>query len=127
MIKNSKSITQTKDKVLKYFNKSVKFKVNLGRNKFVNFMGKITNVYPALFTISPEQSDYKGKTSFSYSEFMCGIVDILDNDAKWFVRPKAKLLLGVYFFMFKNKQVTACINYTENAYGGKWYEFRFTV
>ncbi len=82
MIKNSKSITQTKDKVLKYFNKSVKFKVNLGRNKFVNFMGKITNVYPALFTISPEQSDYKGKTSFSYSEFMCGIVDILDNDAK---------------------------------------------
>ena len=76
MIKNSRSITQTKDKILKYFNKSVEFKVNLGRNKFVKFMGKITNVYPALFTISPEESDYRGKTSFSYSEFMCGIVDI---------------------------------------------------
>ena len=81
MIKNSKSITQTKDKVLKYFNKSVEFKVNLGRNKFVKFIGKITNVYPALFTIVPEKSDYKGKTSFSYSEFMCGIVDIKDDDA----------------------------------------------
>lgn len=75
MIKNSRNITQTKDKILKYFNKSVEFKVNLGRNKFVSFNGKITNVYPALFTILPEESGYKGKTSFSYSEFMCGIVD----------------------------------------------------
>ncbi len=75
MIKNSRSIIQTKDKILKYFNKSVEFKVNLGRNKFVSFMGKITNVYPALFTILPEENNYKGKTSFSYSEFMCGIVD----------------------------------------------------
>ena len=82
MIKNSKNVANTKDKILKYFNKSVEFKVNLGRNKFVNFMGKITNVYPALFTILPEESDYKGKTSFSYSEFMCGIVDFKETDIK---------------------------------------------
>ena len=81
MIKNSRNIIQTKDKVKKYFNKSVEFKVNLGRNKFVSFMGKITNVYPALFTIMPEDTNYKGKTSFSYSEFMCGIVDIKEENA----------------------------------------------
>ena len=66
--------------ILKYFNKDVEFKVNLGRNKFVSFIGKITNVYPALFTISPSDSEYKGKTSFSYSEYMCGIVDIKENN-----------------------------------------------
>lgn len=78
MIKNCRDISKTKDKVKKYFNKSVEFKVNLGRNKFVSFIGKITNVYPALFTILPE-GEYKGKTSFSYSEFMCGIVDIKEK------------------------------------------------
>ena len=78
MIKNCRDVSKTKDKVKKYFNKSVEFKVNLGRNKFVSFIGKITNVYPALFTILPE-GEYKGKTSFSYSEFMCGIVDIKEK------------------------------------------------
>ena len=82
MIKNSRNVNQTKDKILKYFNKSVEFKVNLGRNKFVRFMGKITNVYPALFTILPEEENYKGKTSFSYSEYMCGIVDFKENNIK---------------------------------------------
>ena len=75
MIKNSKSITQTKDKILKYFNKSVEFKVNLGRNKFVSYKGKVTAVYPALFIVTPFEA-FKGKTSFSYSEFMCGVVDV---------------------------------------------------
>ena len=76
MIKNTCNISQTKDKILKYFNKSVEFKVNLGRNKFVSFMGRIKNIYPSLFTIAPEGDGYKGKTSFSYSEYMCGIVNI---------------------------------------------------
>ena len=74
MIKNSRSITQTKDKVLKYFNKSVEFKVNLGRNKFVSYKGTLSGVYPALFTVAPFDNSFKGKTSYSYSEFMCGKV-----------------------------------------------------
>lgn len=75
MIKQNVNLAKTKDKVKNFFNKDVEVKVNLGRNKFVYYKGKITNIYPALFTITPT-TDYKGKTAFSYSEYMCGIVDI---------------------------------------------------
>ncbi|MBO5927159.1 MAG: hypothetical protein J6Q38_06385 [Clostridia bacterium] len=75
MIKNGGNILETKDKIKNFYQKAVEVKVNLGRNKFVSYVGKITNIYPALFTITP-LSDYKGKTAFSYSEYMCGIVDI---------------------------------------------------
>ncbi|MBR2376799.1 MAG: hypothetical protein IKA85_03360 [Clostridia bacterium] len=75
MIKQKGNILDTKDKIKNYYQKLVEVKVNLGRNKFVSYTGKITSIYPALFTITP-LSEYKGKTAFSYSEFMCGIVDI---------------------------------------------------
>lgn len=75
MIKQSFNINMTKDKIKSYFDKEVKVKVNLGRNKFVSYIGKVTNIYPALFTITPLDK-YNGKTAFSYSEYMCGIVDI---------------------------------------------------
>ncbi len=81
MIKNSLSLQSTKDKINRYFNKVVDFKVNLGRNKYVKFKGKITNVYPALFTISPME-EYNGKTAFSYFEFMCGVVDFKEKNTK---------------------------------------------
>ena len=44
---------------------------------YVKYKGRITNIYPALFTITPNE-EYKGKTAFSYSEYMCGIVDIME-------------------------------------------------
>ena len=78
MIKNSLSLKTTKEKINSYFNKVVDIKVNLGRNKFVKFKGKINNIYPALFTIMPIDK-YSGKTAFSYFEYMCGVVDIKEN------------------------------------------------
>ena len=75
MIKKNGSIVETKDKIKNFYQKNVEVKVNLGRNKFVSFVGKITNIYPALFLVKPI-SEYKGKTTFSYSEYMCGIVNI---------------------------------------------------
>ena len=60
-------------------NSDVNVKVNLGRNKYVCYSGKITNVYPALFTVSP-YGEFRGKTSFSYSEVMCGSVVIRRSD-----------------------------------------------
>lgn len=75
MIKQNVSMAETKDKIKSFFDKDVEIKVNLGRNKFVKCKGKITNIYPALFTIAPH-GEYKGKTAFSYSEYMCGIIDI---------------------------------------------------
>ena len=75
MIKQSFNISMTKDKIKSYFEKKVEVKVNLGRHKFASYVGKVTNVYPALFTVTPIDK-YNGKTAFSYSEYMCGIVDI---------------------------------------------------
>ena len=75
MIKGALSLNGTKDKVKKFSGKNVEVKVNLGRNKFVSYKGKVTAVYPALFTVTPFEA-FKGKTSFSYSEFMCGVVDV---------------------------------------------------
>lgn len=78
MIKNSSTLKSTKEKINSYFNKVVNVKVNMGRNKFVKFSGKITSIYPALFTITPI-TDYKGKTAFSYFEYMCGVVNISEK------------------------------------------------
>ena len=54
-------------------NADVAVKVNLGRNKFVTYKAKVSKVYPALFTLSPF-GEFKGKTSFSYAEVVCGAV-----------------------------------------------------
>ena len=75
MIKSKESITSAKEKIKSYFEKDVEVKVNLGRNKFAIYKGKVTNIYPALFTITPYDT-FSGKTSFSYFELTCGIVDL---------------------------------------------------
>lgn len=80
MIKVSKDISSVKDAIRSFLNADVAVKVNLGRNKFVSYKGRVTSVYPALFTVSP-YGDFSGKTSFSYSEVMCGNVVIKRQDA----------------------------------------------
>lgn len=75
MIKTNIDVTTIKKAIARCLNEDVNVKVNLGRNKFVSYKGKITNVYPALFTVSP-YGDFNGKTSFSYSEVCCGNVII---------------------------------------------------
>lgn len=59
--------------------KSVDVTLNLGRNKFVSFTGKLSGVYPALFTVVPADKTFKGKTSYSYSEYMCGKVKLKER------------------------------------------------
>ena len=75
MIKSSGNIVAVKNEIKNFLNSDVDVKVNLGRNKFVTYKGKLTKVYPALFTVSP-YGDFSGKTSFSYSEVMCGAVTV---------------------------------------------------
>ncbi len=48
----------------------VGIKVNLGRNKFESYNGRIENIFPAVFTF---QTKEKLKT-FSYSQVLCGDV-----------------------------------------------------
>ena len=75
MIKNNLGVVVAKDKVKSFFDKRVEVKVNMGRNKFVSYEGKITALYPALFTITP-LTKTNGKTCFSYTDYMCGLVKI---------------------------------------------------
>lgn len=74
MIKSSLSLSQVKETIFKMKERPVDVTLNMGRNKLVNFSGKIVGVYPALFTVSPFDKSFKGKTSYSYSEYMCGRV-----------------------------------------------------
>lgn len=76
MIKNTANLTQAKEKIGALQGDSVKVTVSLGRNKFVSFFGKVVGVYPALFTVSPFDKSFRGKTSYSYSEYLCGRVKL---------------------------------------------------
>ncbi|MBE7060978.1 MAG: hypothetical protein E7382_00405 [Clostridiales bacterium] len=76
MIKNTASIIEVKERIKNLQEQSVEVTLNLGRNKFVKFSGVVKGVYPALFTVLPLDKDFKGKTSYSYSEYMCGRVKL---------------------------------------------------
>lgn len=76
MIKPKKNIADVKRMVKACDNRRVAVRVNLGRNKIMNFSGVLSGVYPALFTIRPDEEGFLGKTSYSYSDVLCGNVKI---------------------------------------------------
>ncbi|MBR5900587.1 MAG: Veg family protein [Clostridia bacterium] len=76
MIKSGQTLSQVKSFIQDLKSKPVKVTVSLGRNKFVSFSGTLSGVYSALFTVVPFDKSYKGKTSYSYSEYMCGRVKL---------------------------------------------------
>lgn len=79
MIKSNGSLSEVKNIIAAMREKSVDVTLNLGRNKFVNFTGRLCGVYPALFTVVPNDKSFKGKTSYSYSEYMCGKVRLKER------------------------------------------------
>ncbi len=81
MIKTFRSIDSVKNAIDGVKGEDVSVKVNLGRNKFVSYDGRLTCVYPFLFTVEP-YGDFKGKTSFSYAELLCGNVKIKPKNYK---------------------------------------------
>ena len=76
MIKPTSSVQQIKNAVQGVYLKPVTVKLNLGRNKFVTFPATVSGVYPSLFTVSPEDKNFLGKTAYSYSEILCGRVKL---------------------------------------------------
>lgn len=76
MIKPTKSVSQVKRAVEGCYLKPVTVKLNLGRNKFVTFPATVNGVYPSLFTVSPDDKNFLGKTAYSYSELLCGRVKL---------------------------------------------------
>ena len=76
MIKPTKKITDIKRMVKDCSAQRVAVKVNLGRNKSVSYSGVLSGIYPALFTVKPDDEDFLGKTAYSYSDVLCGTVKI---------------------------------------------------
>ena len=79
MIKQKNDFGTVKRAIERMLGSSVDVSVNMGRNKFVSFKGVVSACYPALFTVTPH-TPFTGKTSFSYSEVMCGQVRIESDD-----------------------------------------------
>lgn len=61
------------------YDKKVCVRVSLGRNKYKTFEGTLSGVYPALFTVSPDDEKFLGKTAYSYSELLCGTVRVKEK------------------------------------------------
>ena len=76
MIKSSGDINTVKKSIQDYFKKQVDVTVNLGRNKTLRYCGELSGVYPALFTVQPNDKNFLGKTSYSYAEVLCGSVSV---------------------------------------------------
>ena len=76
MIKPTKNINDVKRMVNACRAKRVAVRVNLGRNKRVDYCGVLSGIYPALFTVRPDDEDFLGKTAYSYSDVLCGNVVI---------------------------------------------------
>ena len=76
MIKPTKNIKDVKQMVRACAEQRVAVKLNLGRNKSVSFSGVLSGLYPALFTVKPDDEEFLGKTAYSYSDVLCGAVKI---------------------------------------------------
>ena len=76
MIKPTKNISDIKQMVKSCSEKRVAVKLNMGRNKTVSYLGVLSGVYPALFTVKPDDERFLGKTAYSYSDVLCGTVKI---------------------------------------------------
>ena len=76
MIKPTKNIKDVKQMVKDCSAQRVAVKVNLGRNKSVSFSGVLSGIYPALFTVKPDDEEFLGKTAYSYADLLCGNVKI---------------------------------------------------
>ena len=76
MIKPTKNIKDVKRMIKECSAQRVAVKINLGRNRIVSFSGVLSGIYPALFTVKPDDKDFIGKTAYSYSDVLCGNVKI---------------------------------------------------
>lgn len=76
MIKPTKNIKDIKQMVKECSSQRVAVRVNLGRNKSMSYSGILSGIYPALFTVKPDEKGFLGKTAYSYSDVLCGNVKI---------------------------------------------------
>ena len=76
MIRQSRNLAAVKRAIETCLRSKVDVTVNLGRNKVLSYRGELSEVYPALFTVRPDDERFLGKTSYSYAEVLCGSVKV---------------------------------------------------
>ena len=76
MIRTANDLRTVKEEIRRYADRRVRVHVCLGRNKYADFTGRLSGVYPALFTVLPDDAAYRGKTAYSYAEVVCGSVSV---------------------------------------------------
>lgn len=76
MIRQNNDIANVRRRIREMQSQPVDVTVRLGRNKVQRFCGTLTGVYPALFTVRPDDENFLGKTAYSYAEVLCGSIDV---------------------------------------------------
>lgn len=74
-------IDEVKSIVKSLQGKTVDMIVNRGRNKLVTLKAVVDQVYPSMFVIKPEEKIMLERTSFSYSDVLCGDITFLVEEA----------------------------------------------
>ena len=72
-------ISKIKRDVRSFYEKRVKVRFMPGRNKVICYSGVLSCVYPEIFTVSPDDKSFLGKTAYSYTEILCGEVKITEE------------------------------------------------
>ncbi len=72
MYNNFSTIIDVKNKINELKGQNIEFEINKGRNKIVHLVAVIDKVYPSLFTIKPITKCDLDRTSYSYSDVLCG-------------------------------------------------------
>ena len=75
MKRNLETIESVRNRLEALKGHDVKFQVNKGRKRYINFNGKVIATYPSVFTICTDDEDKKEK-SYSYTEVLCGNVKV---------------------------------------------------
>jgi len=77
---SSIKLNEVKEIVKSLQGKTIEMIINRGRNKLVTVDAVIDKVYPSMFIIKPLDMVELDRTSFSYSDLLCGDIKFLiDN------------------------------------------------
>ncbi|MBQ4558492.1 MAG: Veg family protein [Clostridia bacterium] len=77
---SSIKLNEVKEIVKSLQGKTIEMIINRGRNKLVTLDAVIDKVYPSMFIIKPLDMVELDRTSFSYSDLLCGDIKFLiDN------------------------------------------------
>ena len=69
-----REIDKAKMRVEWFKDKEVLFKVNIGRNRFISFLGIIDQIHPSVFTIKAKSNNQIRVMSYTYADVMTKVI-----------------------------------------------------